>query len=142
MKKIIAALLFSVLSTNVFAGSGKAIVPHWYINGTYDQSFQIYISNTTEHTLDVSITVYKDDGTTRTATEEGQITNGTLAAGKSGWFAIASASAQEFGYAVIEWSNQGTDEDLVGLTAHAASTRLNTTTNFAYSVPINNGQPF
>ena len=143
MKKFLATLTLMILTLGAYAGSGKAIVPNWGYNGTYATHTQVYISNPTAHTLNVYFTAYKSDGSAlSTVTEEGQISNNTLAAGKSGYFAIPASPGSNFGYAEITWSNQGSDEDLVGLVAHAVVYKDDSVLNLAYSIPINNGQPF
>lgn len=137
MKNIILACLFLV-SANVFAGSGSAVVSHWMATGSTVTS--LWVSNITSHDLEVEITFYDTSGTALSPSSffDFQNSNTEIGAGKSGYVSISSDS---YGYAVIKWNNKGTDDDAFGLVAYAHRSD-NTASGWRAAIPINNGKPF
>jgi len=127
--------VFSVFSINAFAASGKAIVSHWSYEGSTPNA--IYVTNITDNDLAVSVTIYNKDGgvVNPTTVTNFQNSNTEVAAGKTGYVTVQSSN---YGYAVIQWTNLGTDDDVYGLVAFAQ--RGNTT--WHYAVPVNSGNPF
>lgn len=109
---IVGGLIFTSFA---YAGSGKAVVPHWMATGSTVTS--IWVSNISSHNLDVTITFYDENGNKLSAETyyNFQNANTEVAAGKSGYVTIA---ADSYGYAVITWKNIGTDDDVFGLVAY------------------------
>ena len=144
MKNILKLSLGVLLLTNSFssayAGSGKAISPMWDITST--RTCYIHISNITTHNLQVSVTFYKNDGTTVTSGityNNLQSSNTVLNAGNSAFIQIDAAATSQYGYAVIHWSNDvSSEDDVVGLVAHGFCSGSDN----RYAVPVNNGMPF
>ncbi|TIH15272.1 hypothetical protein D0S45_11415 [Marinifilum sp. JC120] len=146
---VLLACVIAMLSCSAaFAGSGKAIMPHWlaqHNGGSNIQSSIIFISNITQHDLTVKITIYKKDGSIKTqgnAFTNFKNNNTEIGAGKTGvldikWENISNTS--DYGYAVIEWENKNYDDDVVGLVAWG---RWAETGPRGYAIEINNGQPF
>lgn len=139
VKNIILACLLLV-SCNVYAGSGKAIIPHW-LSDTISQHSAFYISNITGHDLQVQVTFYKEDGTAISPTlyTDFAAANTEIPARSSAHVVMQYASGHAYGYAVIEWQNKSTDDDTVGLVAGGYRT---VGTTRIYSIPVNNGVPF
>lgn len=143
----IASLLVlgAFMSLQVFAGTGKAVVSHWYAYSFEGntQNSNIFISNITQNNLKVTVTLYNKDGTIKTSGLEYknfQNNNTEIGARKSVNLKITGGSISEYGYAVIEWGNIGTDDDTVGLVAWADWAQ--DSPSRAYSVQVNNGNPF
>lgn len=146
------AFLFSVFillfMQPLFAGSGKAIVSHWYAfddGRSNTQHSNFFISNITQNDLVVTIKLYDKDGTIYSSGltyNNFQNSNTEIGAGKSVNFKInASTNSREYhGYAVIEWKNKENDDDLVGLVAWGDWQQ--DTPQRAHSIQINNGNPF
>lgn len=147
LKAIIITCILLAVPHSAFAGMGKAIVAHWAVfnNGSNVQTSNIFISNISKHDLIVTVTLYNYDGTIYSSGIEHKDfqNNGTeIGAGKAGNFKINApgvGTSYYYGYAVIEWSNKGTDDDIVGLIAWADWWENNPN---SYSIQINNGNPF
>lgn len=138
-------LLFAVfVSCSVFAGSGKAIIPHWSgdING--GASTYIYLSNVTDNTLNVKVTFFDDNGIEVSAYTVGNlINNNTQLAANSTAIINVRPPSRRTGYGVIEWSNLYGDNDTVGVVAYAERIVVNNGTRRAdIAVPVNQGLPF
>lgn len=136
--------LFFLISSafTAMAGNGKAIVPMWYSN--LYQSSVIFISNFSDNDVDVTVTFYQKDGTVATSsiTYTNWInSNASIGADNTAYINITS-STEQFGYAVIEWTNRGTDDDTVALVAHGFWGKVLSTKEGSYAIPINNGAPF
>lgn len=151
LKKIVIIWTVFLVSQSAFAGSGKAIVSHWYAlndGGGNVQHSNFFISNITKNDLIIKITLYNKDGTTYSSGlvyNNFQNNNTEIGAGKSVNFKISAASIStndSYGYAVIEWSNKGTDDAAVGLVAWADWQQDGQSILRGYSIPINNGNPF
>lgn len=142
MKKLIATLALLIISASAYAGSGSAVVPYWAYNGTTVKHSQIYVTNITGATLTVTLTAKHHDGTSFTGyTEEGSLSSGTLAPGKSGYFAIPAGAGSSFGYAVIEWESTGNEQR--GLVAHAIVRQEGSSSpNFSNAISVNGAIPF
>ncbi len=148
MKSFLVSVFFLFMAQSVFAGSGKAIVSHWYAynNGSgNDQHSNFFISNITKNDLVVTIKLYNKDGTIYSSGlfyNNFQNNNTEIGAGKSVNFKItASTSSSDFyGYAVIEWKNKENNDDTVGLVAWADWQQ--DSPQRAHSIQINNGNPF
>ncbi len=144
MRTLKVSTLFFLISSafSAFAGNGKAIVPMWYSN--LYQSSIFFISNFSDNDVDVTVTFYKKDGTVATSTisyNNWINTNTSIGADNTASIGITS-STEEFGYAVIEWTNRGTDDDTVALVAHGFWGKVLSTKEGSYAIPINNGAPF
>lgn len=130
-------------SANAIAGNGRALVPHWAAHTTGDgstTSFNLSISNVTDHNLQVSVKFYAQNGALVSQNlnyTNWQNSNTVVGAHQTAGIQVTYLDK---GYAVIEWSNQGTDDDAVGVIAHA--NRYASTSHWSYAVPINGGLPF
>lgn len=137
----IAGMFFSLAA---FAGSGKAIVPHWHSSLSDGLRNRIHVSNITDNTLNVTITLYNKNGSVYNSglTYTNFITSNTqLAANSSGYLQMYGST--DYGYAVIEWSNTGTDDDVLGLVAYSSKTVVNGPEWRAdVGIPVNNGLAF
>ena len=147
MKKYTLALFALALFSTAFAGSGKAIIAHANANDTTGSTTVYYISNITGHDLEVTVTFYDQNGnvTTSGVSYSNFITGNTeIAAGKTGIVTFAPTTWL-YGYAVIEWNNTGTDDDVLGLISQGFSQKRDVTTGQIYArfgVPINSGEAF
>ncbi|MCW8931537.1 MAG: hypothetical protein OQL19_15020 [Gammaproteobacteria bacterium] len=142
--KTIFVLAVLLISNLAFAGSGKAINPHWSGDISTSASTIIYVSNITDNNINLTITFYGDDGTVVPITSYTNIINGNtqLAPNSTGEVQI-KPSTRKTGYAVIEWENESTDDNVVALVAHALRISVNTSSRRAdITIPINNGMPF
>ncbi len=131
---LISCFMLVTAQSFAFAGSGKAIVPHWKVTSQMGITVGqvIFISNISNHDLIVKLSVYKHDSTIETAGLQyaNFINNNTeIGAGETAHISIQTNTEDE-GYAVIEWKNKDGEDDTVGLVASKV--------NF----PINNGMPF
>jgi hypothetical protein len=161
MKKLIAIALALTTLNCSFGGQGKGIVPVTIsAKGTatppaYDYwSTSVWVTNITSHTINVTVTFYGKDGTAMPSSFYNYtnfITSNTqLAPNTTGliYFTPPTTTAQNYGKAVITWTNVSGDDDTVGVIAHAHLNRLacwgsNTTYGESFSpVMINNGMPF
>ncbi|QTD53498.1 hypothetical protein [Sulfidibacter corallicola] len=140
-------VVFSLCSTyQVLAGSGKAIIPNFSANSATDGKCVYYMSNITPHDLEVSITFYDQNGTVITS---GIVytnfinSNTEIAAGSTG-VVVINPTPWKYGYAVIEWNNKSTDDDVLGLVAHGFFDQQDGSDNAEayYSIPINCGAAF
>lgn len=136
-RKALTVILGMVFSVSVFAGSGKTVVPHWMSTGITATS--VWVSNITDHTLDVTITFYDMHGNALPADlfYNFQNNNTQIAPGSTGYVTI---HADSWGYAVINWNNIGSDDDTYGLVSYAQ--RSDGTTNWRQSIVVNDGRPF
>ncbi|MFT4927130.1 MAG: hypothetical protein ACI8WB_003236 [Phenylobacterium sp.] len=143
MKKTLSSILLlsALVSSAAHAGSGKAIVAHW--GASVSQFNYVFMSNISNNPLDVTVTYYQHDGTLLSDSSKvfHNFTNNdaTIAASNTAHIQL-KPPAWTRGYAVIEWKNQGTDDDTVGLVAH--SWRAMASGENTFSIPVNNGQPF
>ncbi|MCW8928947.1 MAG: hypothetical protein OQL19_01765 [Gammaproteobacteria bacterium] len=138
---IFVGLFFSTLA---FAGSGKAISPHWSGDDSTTSPTYIFISNITDKNVNVSVTFYGDDGTVIPVTTYTNFINGNtqLAPRATGRVKI-SPPVRTNGYAVIEWENEASDDNIVALVAHGYRVMVNSTYRRAdITIPVNNGMPF
>ncbi|NDV21568.1 hypothetical protein [Desulfovibrio sp. JC022] len=144
---LLACIIATLSCSAAFAGSGKAIVPHWLAvnyGKSNAQSSNIFITNITQHDLVVKVTVYNRDSTIFLSGIEYknfQNNNTEIGAGKTVNLKINGTGTTEsdYGYAVIEWVNKEYDDDVVGLVSWA---NWRESSNRGYSVPVNNGMPF
>lgn len=169
MRKFVLSLLLGVsilFSGNLcFAAGGSAVMPvckNYKISSQETYNTQIYLSNVTDASIDVTITIFNYDGTIvkdsgSTLFRAGNVSNFngnptsndsatfTLAANNSAYFIFENASSSQYGYALIEWSQ--TSNAIYGLLANAREFHYrdiapNITREYAYSLPINGGKPF
>lgn len=136
---LVGSILFSGFS---FAGSGKAIVPHW--GAQSGKASYIFLSNITDHDVIVSITYYGKNGAKLSPSTYTNFTNSNtqLSARSSGYVSI-QPGAWDYGFATIEWINLLDEDDTVALIAHGFRVVTATTsTRSDFSVQINNGLPF
>lgn len=139
--------LFTILATLVtaqtFAGSGKAILPHWGSNTTSQATF-VHLSNITDNNVSVKITIYDKDGTVLAPSTYTNFSNGDseIAAKSSAYISIRSSS-WDYGFALIEWENLADHDNAIALVGHAYRVDHNTSTARSNSaIPLNNGLPF
>ncbi len=162
MKKILVCLVVMAcllgLSNVAFGTSGSAVINHYWstTGGAYSH---LNVSNITDSTISVKITLYLLDGTilydssTNQSSgyvkiDAGTILNYTegdntktvsfdLAANQTCRFVVSGFTA--YGYGIIEWTQNS--KETKGLVA--SSTLVNTGSGISISViPINNGLPF
>lgn len=145
MKFLMFLLVVSACSMKpVMAGSGKAIVPHWFGEDSSSRSTIVYVSNISSNDVNVSVTFFNDDGNVIAATTITNLINGNsqLESKTTGQFQIQPSSKMS-GYAIIEWSNINGDEDAVALIAHGLRVVVSATDRRSdIAVPINNGLVF
>lgn len=144
MKKIsLLALLFLISFANfAVAGSGKSILPHW--SGASGKPSYIFLSNITNNPINVVITFYGKSGLKLAPSTFTNFSNGNteLAANSSGYVSI-SRNPVDYGYATVEWSNIGNDDDTFALVGHGFRVITATSsTRSDYSIAINDGKPF
>ncbi|GAB6041818.1 hypothetical protein [Endothiovibrio diazotrophicus] len=160
MKNVYMALVagamtqLGVASTALAGGSGSAILPSW-LKGTGSWNCIIYVTNTSNSSVDVKITLYDESGYSYTeASEAGDnIATGwgfgtsdpvgtpvSLGPRQTGVVAISSGS-NGGGYGSIEWTSSSSE--VAPLIAHEqVQVQYNGTTLGTYSVPVNALQPF
>lgn len=169
MRKFVLSMfvVFSVLlSGNLcFAASGSAVMPvckNYKISNQETYNSIIYLSNITGASIDIKITIFNYDGSVvkdpaSTLFRVGNVSsfNGnptsnnsatfTVAANNSAYFIFENATSSSYGYAIIEWTQ---DSNVIyGLLCHAREFHYrdispSITREYAYSIPINGGQPF
>ncbi len=154
MKKLIT-LLFLLSPSLCLAGDGSGILPHW--NKTSTNKSMIYITNISDSTVTVFITLYDESGSEYTESSEtgtnlvslGSLTGdplstsgATLDANESGIFKIERLGASKYGYGVITWSTSG--KETVALIVHNQVGYWDTSLlNPAFvSYPVNDHRPF
>lgn len=144
MKVMSMILLFFCSLSFVFAGSGSAMIPNVSANGTTNSDNVYYISNISNNDVDVTLTFYDQDGnviTSGISYTNFTTSNTVIEAGSTGVVTF-SPTTWLYGYAVIEWSNQGTDNDAVALVANGYVEKVETSHLARYTVMINCGQAF
>ena len=107
MKKLVL-LVFLLMGAQVWAGSGKAVVPNWrgLVNSSSTQQTAIFISNITDHELDIRVTFYGTNGTTTTSGVTWyDFNSGNSLSAKSSGYVVIAPTTWNYGYAVIEWEN-------------------------------------
>lgn len=168
MKKTISLLTLVLCllcaQTFTFAASGKAVIPFFdCFNVTGSATYSHFtVSNITESTINVKVTLYKADGTiikddnnssagllrgTSTLanyndnpSDNASITF-TLEANKSGYFSLWAVPSQEtFGYGTIEWTQDS--KTIYGLVSFGNFVQSNTSGPSRFAIPINGGLPF
>jgi hypothetical protein len=150
MKSILLLALTIVFQSAAVAGSGSAIVPMTgtYKNGTNFASSSVFLTNVTNHTLNVTVTFYAKDGTVVSSSslvfDNWTNSNTQITANNSAFVVLQAPTTQSFNYgkAVITWSNSGTDNDTFGLIAHASFQEFYNGNDGRFAVPINEGKPF
>ncbi|NKC19485.1 hypothetical protein CWC29_011620 [Pseudoalteromonas sp. S4498] len=145
MKSIVNVIIALILLTSFssFAGSGKAIVPLWSA-GPNHHTF-IDISNITDNSLYVELTVYRRSGdvvpSSNLTFDNINASTGEIAPNNTGYILVSGFSHEEYGYATISWKNKNGD-DVVGLVSQGVRV-INPNGNRAeYAVIVNNGMPF
>lgn len=139
--KLISILTLAI-SFNVFAGSGKSILPHWGAQSS--KPSYIFLSNITDNPVKVDVTFYGKNGASLSPSTFTNFSNGNteLAARSTGYITI-HPGAWDYGYAVIEWENREGEDDTVALVGHGFRVITATSsTRSDFTIPINNGQPF
>ncbi|MBB6252845.1 hypothetical protein [Nitrospirillum iridis] len=142
-------LAVSLLSSaSALAGSGNAILPLWSANTSTGVSAgtNVYVTNITSHTLNIGMTFYAGDGTvTSCPVTVSNLTNSNtqIAAGVTAQISV-TCSTLTTGIARIQWSNQSTDIDNVGLVAFGIRYINYTSAGVSShtSVPVNGSNPF
>lgn len=145
---ILTLALMTIAPSAVLAGSGKAIMPHWYAYNRQSannvQNSYIWLSNISQNDLIVKVTVYKSDGTkyTNGVTYNEFYNNTEIKAGRSAYVKIGAVKSDQshHGYAVIEWENHTGEDNVVGLIGWGNWEQNSLYKSF--SIPINNGMPF
>ncbi|WP_045386690.1 hypothetical protein [Vibrio rotiferianus] len=126
-------LIFSQFAN---AGNGKALIPHW----ESPRHVKFFVSNITSNPIEVHLKLYN---------EQGNIIN-IEGAGIPAKFILDPKTTKSlasdpnyvnfrnaFGFGSISWSNIGSDEDEVAITAVVTANGIGTPKLY-----INNGQPF
>ncbi len=171
MKKLLMSLVvvLSILFFQgpVFAASGKAVLPHYhgnYTSSSYYQVTHLFITNVTNATTSVTLTLYDASGTI--VTDDDNYDAGKIRAessvsatwddnhsGSSATFdldsnetvlvTITGSATAIIGYGRIEWEQPNSDA-VYGLIAHGFKTRYSQNAGFysQASIHINNGLPF
>ncbi len=144
MKKLIALFMLLGTATLSFAGSGKAIVPFWNAGTTIYHQTDIYITNISNNDVEVTVTIYKKDGTELTSgvTYNNFSASDTKILARNSGYVRINPTTSGFGFAIIEWNNTGSDDNTVALTAYAMFLKFNATVEGVSAVPINQGLPF
>jgi hypothetical protein len=164
---IIITLLVFASITPVFAGQGKAIIPHYVSNYTSAQSYRVpftYITNITNSTITVTLTFYDNTGNVITDGDGSSATGVIMGSGLTTNYneSVTGASVSfdipahntvnvqlrcsswQHGYGTIEWSQNS--QELHGLVAYCFNSMYSLGISSAYKVeryiPINNGMPF
>ncbi len=140
MKKLLIsmAIIVSIVmsSSAVFAGSGTAVIPHFYgytINDDDQHPVQVFMSNISDKTITVNITFFKSDGTILQEGSAGDLgagvgilkaynTSGTynenlnsstaptfsfdIDANETSYVRLDIGSTIKYGYGLIEWNNE------------------------------------
>lgn len=144
-KSVLILLVFGFVSLGqAFAGSGSAIIPNISANTNTGADNVYYISNITNHDVEVTVTFYDKDGAVLTSGvnySNFAASNTEIAAGKTGVITFAPSS-WEYGYAVIEWNNKGTDNDVVALVANGYIEKDASPQLSRYTVLVNCGLAF
>lgn len=146
MKIVVKFLVVVILSFSqlAIAGSGKAIVPHWAGLAPGSSPTLIYLSNISDNNIDVTVTFYNKSGVALSPSGFDNFINGNtqIAAGNTGYVKIQPSSFN-YGYAVIEWKNEGDDNDTVALVAHGYRSTTNSSSRRSdFVIQVNNGLPF
>lgn len=162
MQNIIKPLLLSsaILCPSVFAGSGVGIIPSYLTDNFSNFRSYIYMSNITQAPINVTVTLYNQDGNVVKDNGDNP-TAGYLRAFDyvyysevnthgTATFTIAANSTSQLqlesthygvGYGKIEWEQSGTSLSQA-MVAHMRTYRVKSGVESAYSTHINNGTPF
>lgn len=141
MKSIFTFLI--ILSTSLFAGSGKAIIPDWKANSPTGNITYLTISNITDHNISVTVKLYDQNGNILSPSEyRNFVVSNTQLEPKSSGLLTISFDTSKFGFGVIEWENLEGEDDTVALVASGFRSVLTSYRRGDYSILINNGQPF
>jgi hypothetical protein len=152
MKKIILMLLFTSSLVSLYAGSGKAIIPHWFKSST--TKWVLRVSNISNSDVMVKVKLINYDSLIYNENSENSANiyaaegfsenpiDGfvTLSANSTGFVQVNAVGAVKNGFGLIEW--QSSDNTNVALIAHGIITY---TYNDRYSkavYPINDFKPF
>lgn len=169
MKKLISTLsMFAVLtlSTTLLAGSGSAVIPHYfsrYVSSTHYSTAAINISNTTDEAVTVELTLYNDTGSI--LSDDGSMTAGNItgndvtnydddvtgytatfdiAANSTGTIVVKTLNTYTTGYGIIEWVQSGSKKRTKALVSVVKCETYNDSADIlgSYTVSVNNGLPF
>ena len=168
MKKIKVLLMSLVLITCMLGAngtvaassysSGKAFIPYYSQSDTLKTVYTV--ANITDSPITVTVTIYNADGTLVTddnSSTTGRITASTdflnysdqnidssltftLNAHNTGYFIMNYNSAYNYGYGVINWTQNGTAVQGLVVTGKNISSSNNTLIH--HYIPVNNGLPF
>jgi len=144
MKKSIFILLI-VLSSSLFAASGKAIIPNWTSNSPAGSVSYFTISNITDNYISVTIKLYDQYGNVLSPTSyRNFVSSNTQLEPKSSGLITISFDTSKYGFGVIEWKNLEGDDDTVALVANGFRSVLvlSGSRRGDYSISVNNGLPF
>lgn len=101
MKKLFTILIGLALSASAMAGSGKAVISHWGAVSPHNASY-VYISNITEHTVNVTVKYYDKDGNPLSpSTFNNFISGNTQLAARSTGFLTIQTGTWNYGFATI-----------------------------------------
>jgi hypothetical protein len=149
--------------TSTVTSTGEALLNHFYYNGSASDYTWLYVHNITDNPINVSMTIYKDDGTILTddgtsstglvttiltiggtelsnysETTTGTTLTFTLNAHCSGSILLGSTTAAStIGYGVFNWSQEGTTYQ--GLVVSGYYGKVGT---WMAPVSVNDGNPF
>lgn len=121
MKKFIIAAFGFLVAANAFADcqTHKTVpLSTWYKSG--GGNFNVWVSNRSSHDVEISITLFRTNGTTYTESTEsgsnistfGSFTtspvenNVTLLPRNTGRIRVNNIGSEQFGYAVLTWSSE------------------------------------
>lgn len=175
MKNIISfavvCLMLITATLPVFSAEGSAMIPHYQAyklsSPQEDWHTHWYISNITDSSLTVTITLYDQSGniitddnssstgliqalnvTNYSDNNTGSTVSFNIGADSAGYVSIHSqtSGSWKYGYGIIEWSQGTNNKKYQALIVHSRCTRLKVNGSLvyesAYGIPINNGQPF
>ncbi len=166
----LAIVLVALMSSGTLMADGSAYIPHHYSRTASSTVFnltQIWISNTSDATVTITVTFFDHTGTIITDSE-GTSSGGTLKAGGSNNYNETtsdgsmtfdlyandtvnvviqdSTSTGKIGYGIIEWtsSTKPGQKKLIAYGSHQAYYKETDYRSFAYerAIPINNGEIF
>ncbi len=144
LKKLQLIVLLLLPACFATAGTGKAIVPFWNAGTTIYHQTDIYITNISNNDVEVTVTIYKKDGTALTSgvTYVNFSASDTKILARNSGYVRINPTTSGFGFAIIEWNNTGSDDNTVALTAYAMFLKFNATVEGVAAIPINQGLPF
>ena len=160
----VVVLIF--LATPLYAGQGSAVLPFYrsyLVDSNNASSCMFYMSNVTDETIDVKVTLYNKTGSVIVDETSSSITSGRFRGGNvTNWndnpsdgsitfslqaentgFIYIGTESSEYGFGKIEWTSSGSS--VYGMVAHGFYTEYKNETiviKSRFSIPVQNGLPF